>query len=184
MSQEHTFGHPRETWLEGKLDEILPSTRKLKSWIGYILSSTMSNEEPGVKIPHSRIFRLRKDIRKLPTQWHASARILARIAGQCVAMSEVVLPANLLLRNVYRVIASKTSWSTMLHLTPESRKDLEWWMVVLTNWNGRPTVQRELDLQITKAVVAHRWAITKQQGFGRPSFRLCRPITESSWLCC
>ena len=31
MSQEHNFGHPRETWLEGKLDKILPCTRKVKS---------------------------------------------------------------------------------------------------------------------------------------------------------
>ena len=142
----------RVNWTKSSL-----APEKSKVWIGYILSSTMSNGEPGIKIPHSRIIRLRKDIRRLLTQGYASARILARIAGQCVAMSEVVLPAKLLLRNVYRLITSKTSWSTMLHLTPEARKDLEWWMIALTNWNGRPTARREIDLQITTDASSTGW---------------------------
>ena len=45
--------------------------------------------------------------------------------GQCVSMAAVILPAKLLLRNVYRVLASKKSWHDTVTLTIAAREDLK-----------------------------------------------------------
>ena len=63
-------------------------------------------------------------------------------------MMKAILPAKLLLCNVYRSIASKSSWEADVTIDSHCQKDLEWWMSSLSSWNGAPLCTREVDLQL------------------------------------
>ena len=116
-----------------------------KTFIGYKITT---GDKPILRIPNERIHRLRKDIKRALAQQHVSARILARIAGQCVSMAKAVLPAKLLLRSTYRLLASKTDWSDLLIIDPATKQDLEWWLQALKSWNGAPIHTGPVDFQM------------------------------------
>lgn len=116
-------------------------------YIGYKIS-TNAGTFPVLSIPAERIRKVRKDIRRILTNGKASARCLARIAGQCISMAKAVLPAKLLLRNLYRLLRQKTSWETILWLDMATMKDLLWWDTALLNWNGRNITTRPVDIQM------------------------------------
>jgi hypothetical protein len=133
-----------------------------KTWIGYIISScnqTCDNtrSDPVICIPPDRIRKVRRDIvRALRKNW-VQAKALARIAGQCVSLAQVILPAKLLLRNVYRVLASKKTWYDMLTLTTPAREDLKWWLNALNNWNNRSLRKRPVEVQICTDASSSGW---------------------------
>ena len=116
-----------------------------KTFIGYKITT---GDKPILRIPNERIHRLRKDIKRALAQQHVSARILARIAGQCVSMAKAVLPAKLLLRSTYRLLASKKDWSDLLIIDPATKQDLEWWLQALKSWNGAPIHTGPVDFQM------------------------------------
>lgn len=132
-----------------------PSTSK--KWLGFLICSQGQNNIPEIKIPHERIHRLRKDIRRTLSKGTSTARFLARVAGQCVAMAEAIIPAKLLLRNVYRLLATRHSWDATLILDASTIADLQWWLDALRNWNGRPIVKHSIELQLTTDASSTGW---------------------------
>ena len=135
-----------------------PDTRK--DYIGFILDTAKSeNNEPCVwiEIPKQRVSSLRRDIRRGLGKGQLSARALARIAGQCISMSRAVIPAKLLLRNIYRLLATRVSWQDYLVLDDGVRQDLEWWETALRYWNGRAVFNRTIDVQITTDASSAGW---------------------------
>ena len=76
------------------------------------------------------------------------ARMLAKVAGQCIAMTRAILPGKLLLRNVYRLLSKKTSWEDELTIDQHSLEDLLWWKETIQNWNGAPLLVRQPGIQI------------------------------------
>ena len=138
-----------------KKSSLVPETTK--KWIGYVVSSSLSQGQPGILIPATRIRKLKKDIKRVLHQGQATARMIARIAGQCVAMAEVILPAKLLLRDVYRVLNQKRSWQDTVKLTQGAARDLIWWLQALDGWNGKPIKPQKIDVQITTDASATGW---------------------------
>ena len=107
-----------------------------KTFIGYKITT---GDKPILRIPNERIHRLRKDIKRALAQQHVSARILARIAGQCVSMAKAVLPAKLLLRSTYRLLASKKNGAP-IHTGPvdfqmETDASMTGWGAMVKNTN-------------------------------------------------
>ena len=125
-----------------------------KTYIGYKITT---GDKPTLRIPNERIYKLRKDVKRILTHNTVNARMLARVAGQCISMAKAVLPAKLLLRNAYRLLASKTSWSDTLVLDMNTRKDLEWWVQALSTWNGAPIQTRPIDLQMETDASMSGW---------------------------
>lgn len=117
-------------------------------YIGYIVD-TASDEYPIIRIPKCRIYKLRKDIGRVLKNSQVSARVLARVLGQCVSMTKAILPAKLLLRNAYRVLATKSSWDSLVTLDNPSRADLEWWRSAVDQWNGRILLPQHIEAQIS-----------------------------------
>ena len=66
-----------------------------KTYIGFIVST--EGGAPIISIPHNRIYKLKKDIRRVLSKTSVSARTLARVAGQCIAMTKAIIPGKLLL---------------------------------------------------------------------------------------
>ena len=117
-----------------KKSNLVPNQSQM--FIGYIIQT---NKVPGkifIQIPKHRINRLRHDIQRAIKNGKLSARALAKITGQCISMSKAILPAKLLLRNIYRDLATRSSWQDILVLSESALKDLQWWLKSMSAWNG------------------------------------------------
>lgn len=127
---------------------------KVKVYVGYIISTDGALH---LQIPKERIKKLHKDIAKVIRTKSATARQLARIAGQCISMAKAVIPAKLLLRNVYRLLSSKESWQSNLTIDKDTLNDLIWWQNALVNWNGAIIKPQIIEASITTDASAIGW---------------------------
>ena len=116
-----------------------------KTFIGYKITT---GDTPTLMVPNERLHKLRKDLKRVLAHSQIKARLLARIAGQCVSMAKAIMPAKLLLRNAYQLLASKVTWEDILIIDPATQSDLEWWEQALFNWNGCPIQTGPIDLQM------------------------------------
>ena len=115
--------------------DLLPSCSV--KYIGYVVITDKDKDSVWLHIPKERLKRVQADIKRALKKKRIVARGLARIAGQIISMCKVLLPAKLLLRNVYRLLASKSSWQDKLTIDKATATDLEWWLSALKGWNGR-----------------------------------------------
>lgn len=63
-----------------------------------------------------------------------------RLAGFCGLAQSVYLavpPAQHYLRSLHDCVASSPSWGGQVHLSPQARADLLWWVHLPERWNGR-----------------------------------------------
>ena len=124
-------------------------------FIGYLIDNT--GDQTVIKIPQQRITKLKKDIKRCLSKGQISARGLARIGGQCVSMYKCIFPAKLQLRNLYRLLSTKTSWSDTLVLDSYTIQDLDWWLNSLSKWNGYVVQDNQIDIQMTTDASASAW---------------------------
>ena len=124
---------------------LTPDTTK--EYIGYKI---VTKGQPLLKIPNARVRKLRRSLEGVLRKTYVTARLLARIAGQCIAMTKAIVPGKLLLRNLYRLLrlAKKTAWDDILQIDQATRQDLIWWQEAVHTWNGAPIVVGHVDVQI------------------------------------
>ncbi len=184
--QQHIDNHKRLligtlSWLGWVINEEKSTLHpeSSKQYIGYKITT---GENPALHVPNERIYKLRKDLKRVLSKCHITARMLARIAGQCVSMSKAVQPAKLMLR---RLLASKTSWSDVLMLDENTKSDLQWWVQALSSWNGTPIHRGPIEMQMeTDASTTTGWGacITTptswQRDSGTTDSDTCHPTTE------
>lgn len=121
-------------------------------FIGY--HSYQQRERHGV----ARINKLKHCIKRAIKSGIIVARALARIAGQIISMCKVFLAAKLLLRNIYRLLASKNSWQQKLTIDKATAADLAWWLAALNSWNGRAFKKEPQSLlQLTTDASGRSW---------------------------
>lgn len=147
-------------------------------WLGWDINTEKSQLQPGVMcefigfkvhssgvqgpwlqvLPH-KIKKLKRGLRYvLHNAFKAvNVRLLARLAGQCIAMTKAIVPAKLLLRNVYRTIATKTSWDDCVYLDEKCVLDLKWWLRAVSNWNGAPLMVRQPEIQVETDASGFGW---------------------------
>lgn len=125
---------------------LVPETQK--RYLGFNIDTLGPSSEPWITVPKDRIKVLRKDITRILLHDSVNVRKLARVAGQCVSMTKAILPAKLLLRNIYRTIASRTSWDSVVYLDAGSVKDLVWWLSALETWNGHFMTPKSVTMQL------------------------------------
>jgi ribonuclease HI len=134
---------------------LTPSTTK--DYIGYQIKSDTPENVPIISVTHQRICKLTRDLSRILKNTTVSARVLARIAGQCISMSRVILPAKLLLRNIYRLLRTKDTWNSQLVIDQPARNDLIYWKDSLTAWNGRLVTARQTDVQAVSDASQSGW---------------------------
>ena len=81
-----------------KKSSLLPE--HVKAYIGYKIKTNGADGHPLIQISAERIRKLKRSLQKVCQQTVITARNLARVAGQCVAMSKAILPAKLMLRSI------------------------------------------------------------------------------------
>ena len=122
-----------------------------------------------------------------------SARNLARIAGQCIAMSFVIHPAKLLpiccyykiyTKFVYKLLRQRHSWDDILIITQEARQDLTWWQKYVNQWNHRPVIVRPVQAQITTDASHLGWGavMNNTEAAGQWNYRLSQNSSNHSEL--
>jgi ribonuclease HI len=125
-----------------------------KEFIGYKIST---DGQPMLKIPNARIRKLKRSLAGILQKTHATARLLARIAGQCISMTKAIVPGKLLLRNLYRLLAKKKAWDEILEIDQATRQDLLWWEQAVHTWNGTPILVGHVDTQIKTDASESGW---------------------------
>ena len=126
-------------------------------YLGYIITSS-SPQGPYVQVSPTRIRKLRKDILRALKSKCLTARALAKVAGQCISMTLAIVPGKLMVRNIYRLLSQRESWSDRLQFDPGTVSDLQWWLEALETWNYQTTVHKEIDVQM--------WTDASQTGWG------------------
>ena len=135
---------------------LIPESRC--DFIGYIVDSCGPGDLPWLFMQTTKIKKLKKDIKRCILKGYVQARCLAKICGQAIAMSRAVLPGKLKLRYIYSLLATKSSWTDILSLTPESTEQLLWWLEHIDDWNGSPLVTNPVEVQI--------WTDSSDTGWG------------------
>ena len=103
---------------------------------------------PMLRVPKCKISKIKKDINRILRAKTVSARVLAKITGQCLFVSKAVLPGKLMLRNVYRLLKERNTWETQLDISEPAKQDLLWWVNCLEKWNGRAILTTDIDGQL------------------------------------
>lgn len=142
-------------------------------FIGYVIDTARHKDAVWLAIPRDRLNKVKKDINRVLKNGKGSARSLARIAGQCVSMTKVIIPAKLLLRNLYRCLKQKKGWQDILTIDSDTAQDLNWWWSALDHWNGRAVESKCKEvIQITTDASLEGWGaqllldpVQEAQGF-------------------
>lgn len=116
------------------------------NYIGYTIDST--GEKVVVQVQHRRVVNIKHCIRQALNKAVISARQLAKIAGHCVSTVWAVSPGKLLLRNIYRLLSTRESWSSELVITNSAREELSWWLRALDHWNKREICTKPVEVQL------------------------------------
>ena len=65
---------------------------------------------------------------------------------------------KLLLRNLYRLLASRSSWQDVLNFDDSTIKDLQWWYHAVSSWNGKAYCLKTRDpVQIATDASGEAW---------------------------
>ena len=72
-------------------------------------------------------------------------------------MTRAIIPAKLLLRSAYRVLATRDNWKSLLTLTAQAQQDLSWWLTALKGWNSAPLRKKSIDIQIETDASGTGW---------------------------
>ena len=115
-------------------------------YLGYSIDTR--GQFPVIKAQKNRVIRIKRQIRSVLKQGQASARVIAKVAGLCVSVAWAVSPGKLFLRHLYRLLATKTSWSDTLLLNDSCVQELHWWLNAVDEWNFREVRPRPFDVQL------------------------------------
>ena len=150
--------------------------RKEVTYLGYKVRSCGRSGFPEISVMGERIRKLRRSIHQALTDHSFTARCLASITGQCVAMSQVIMPAKLLLRSSYRLLRQRQHWESPLTLDPDVRRELQWWIDYVTDWNVYPVQVRPIELQLVTDASHLAWGATlgERHASGQWTHRMSR----------
>ena len=125
-------------------------------FIGFVVHSHGRNG-PWIQVMQKKLHKLKRHLSYAISHRCVSARFLAKIGGECVAMTKAIIPAKLLLHNLYRNLAGRKSWDSMIDLDLDCVNDLKWWFNVIQSWNGAPLHSKSYDIQVATDASGSGW---------------------------
>lgn len=111
-------------------------------------------ENMSLSLPEGKVADIRDKCSRLLEQKRVTVRDVAAIVGKMTATLLAVLPAPLHYRHLQMekakaLLAGGLSYESVVHLTPECRKELSWWIQYLHSWNGRTLITPDTGIVIT-----------------------------------
>jgi hypothetical protein len=144
--------------LRVNIDKSVLSPSQSIDYLGYTIDSR--SEFPVIKAQRDRVKRIKRQIRSVLKEGKASARVIAKTAGLCVSVAWAVSPGKLFLRNLSRLLASRSSWEDVLVLDRYCVEELEWWLNAIDDWNFR-------EIKLESSCIDHQLETdASQQGWG------------------
>jgi len=64
-------------------------------------------------------------------------RRLAKFTGLAQSVYLAVAPARFYLRELHDIMSSRTGWGSLVKISKQGYRDLQWWTTVPQKWNGR-----------------------------------------------
>lgn len=135
--------------------------KKETVFVGFVVS-TDGKRGPWLRVTSDKIKKLRRNIDRCLHKETITARLLARITGQCISMTKAILPGKLLLRNAYRVLKTRTTWDSEVLLTKEAKQDLLRWRSAVAGWNGAPLGHKLVEAQVETDASSWAWGAIYQ----------------------
>ena len=123
------------------------------TYVGFEIESNGPGGIPWLQVTKKRVTKLKKDIHRCLSK----ESITSCVAGQCVSMTKAVLPAKLLLQNIYKYIAQRQAWDELTFLPSSVTQELKWWESAIDNWNGSPFRLRPIDCQLVTDASGTGW---------------------------
>jgi len=135
----------KELGLHINVEKSTLSPTKEITYLGMELSTV---GRPTFRVPRSKLKSMRHEISRLLRETQPfPARRLARLVGTLASVLRAVLPGSMLLRHCYALIDRRALESTIV-LSTGARRDLEWWLRALTDWNGAAAIPLPADLKL------------------------------------
>ena len=94
------------------------------------------------RVTETRLAKIQSVARKIITESKRRGRLiparrLAQFTGLAQSVYLAVAPARFYLRELHYVTSSRTGWSSLVRISKQAYRDLEWWVKVPHKWNGR-----------------------------------------------
>jgi hypothetical protein len=108
-----------------------------KEFLGLTVNTSA---KPRFWVPAAKSHTLHHNISHLIHTAHSHGSVpvhqAAAVAGHCVSLAHTVLPAHLLLQNLYHNISHQMGWNSQIRLSEEAIHDLEEWQAGLLKWDS------------------------------------------------
>ena len=127
--------------VNGNKSSLTPSQQV--EYLGFQFDT--SGKRATIRVPAGKRRNIKHEIRRLlrvPHMQQVPVRRVARIAGLLTSISRAVAPTKMMTHRLYRLISTRTTWNSAVHVTPAARQDLEWWLDALETWNGQAFVDQ------------------------------------------
>jgi hypothetical protein len=112
-------------------------------WLGFMIDSIQERFEVG----KPKVEKLKDFLRSVLSRSTVSARDLAQVAGKIISLSPAVVPAALYSRAFFQAIKGSVSWDTLFPNPSEVWETLEFWLINLDRYNGRPWWTQPISLR-------------------------------------
>ena len=127
---------------------ILEPTQQIE-FLGLILDSIQIK----VFLPEPKVLDLIESCQAILSMRSLTARSLASLQGKMSSCLHAVLPAPTFYRaiqaDIHQAIGKANNFSKKLILSSEAKSEIQWWMVNVRLWNGRPVHLPSPSLVIT-----------------------------------
>lgn len=133
------------------------------TYLGFVIDSTQMRLTLLEKVQ-----RIVRECQTTVCKESTSVRSLSRLIGRMSVTVLAVLPAPLCYRSLQarknRALADSQSFDTIVTLTTEAKMELTWWVQMMREWNGRPSLPPAPDLIIETDASLLRWGAFSEQG--------------------
>jgi hypothetical protein len=99
----------------------------------------------------------------------------------CVALSTAVAPAKLLLRSLYRCLATKANWRDKVLLSAEALRDLHWWRENLCHWTSSHATPPPPSMDLQTDASQTGWGATCREKLARGTWTAPESHRSSNW---
>ena len=119
------------------LKSILTPTHTVE-FLGFMVNS----ERMTLQLPEEKVAKALSFCQKLRSSDQVTVRQIASLLGVLTAASPAVLPVRLHTSSLEQLrvnaLQRGQEWTSRIHLPPEAKAEIDWWLVHLGTVNGRP----------------------------------------------
>lgn len=146
-----------------------------QTYVGYDIDT--SGRTPKLKVPRKKRRDIERQIRHFLSKAHTNpfrlvpARMAARLAGVCTAVTNAVVPGRLMLRALYKDLHQASRWDDDVCLSKKATRDLLQFAQHLHAWNGRALLPPTTDLVLYTDASDKGWGATMSGQTARGTWR-------------